>query len=112
MSKGRVEIFQLGSPAAFNRHFGADAGCPSLVQVKDLIDVIRRTRALEKAAQGPRNSAGRVDHPLRERIAETAADGGHVIDFLRAVDIHPCARPGHIIGREVVRKGCVGFNSE
>ena len=56
MPKGRVEIFQLGGPAAFNRQFGPDAGCPSLVKVNHLVHVVCRPRALEKTAEGPGNA--------------------------------------------------------
>src|SRR6202048_5595771 len=112
MPEAEIEVFQLGGPAALDRHLGPDTRCPSLVEVNNLVHVVCRPRALEKAAEGPRNPASRVDHPLRERIAETATDGGDLIDFLCAIDIDPCAGPSDIVCGKIVQERCVGFNSQ
>ena len=67
---------------------------------------------IEKPFAGPRETAGGVGQPGPAGIANAAAHGANIVPTLFEVRARRRELGDNVIGRQVVRKGQIGFDAE
>ena len=107
----RVEIFRARGPVGRKGDLGADSGCPSCTHVLNLVLVAGGAGGFDEACLRPRETAGPVDQPAIERVADTGAQRAKIIHLIGDRALRRGPRCGHTILQKVGERD-VGFNSE
>ena len=67
---------------------------------------------IEKALAGPGETAGGVGQPGPAGIADAAAHGADIVPTLFEVGARRRELGDNVVGRQIVRKGQIGFDAE